>query len=103
MRRDMEVTMPSLASDAFKWIKEAQFPLFILCLQVAMLIMFGVLVEYDDLGTPLEANSLPPPENETTADDAIRTSYPRESFIAIMTFCIAITCNFIYEIKETIY
>ena len=76
----MKVTISSLY-DVLEWIKVARFPCFILCLQAAMLVLFGVLVEYDDLGTPLEANSAPPPENETTADDAIRTSYPCESFI----------------------
>ena len=32
-----------------------------MCLQAAMLILFGLLVEYDEYGTPLEANSDPPP------------------------------------------
>ena len=71
-----------------KWIKKLRLPLFILCLQAAMLILFGLLVEYDEYGTPLETNSDPPPANKTTADDAIRTSYPRGSFIYDISVCL---------------
>ena len=53
------------------------FPSFILFLQVVMLILFGVLVEYDDFGKPLEANAEPPASDAETPDDAITSYYPR--------------------------
>ena len=53
------------------------FPSFILFLQIVMLVLFGVLVEYDDHGAPLEANGNPPASDDETADDAIKTYYPR--------------------------
>ena len=51
------------------------FPSFILFLLVVMLILFGVLVEYDDFGKPLEANA--DPRDAGTPDDAITSYYPR--------------------------
>ena len=53
------------------------FPSFILFLQVVMLILFGVLVEYDDFGKLLEANADPPASDAETADNAITSYYPR--------------------------
>ena len=42
-----------------------------------MLILFGVLVEYDDFAKLLEANADPPASDAETADDAITAYYPR--------------------------
>lgn len=55
------------------------FPSFILFLQVVMLILFGVLVEYDDFGKPLGANASSPARTSDgeTPDDVITTYYPR--------------------------
>ena len=52
------------------------FPGFVLFLQVIMLILFGVLVEYDEFGAPVESGPDPPQSDQT-----IQTFYPRESCI----------------------
>ena len=52
------------------------FPGFVLFLQATMLVLFGVLVEYDEFGAPHET----PPEEDADLPDSvgtIRTFYPR--------------------------
>ena len=48
------------------------FPGFILFLQAIMLVLFGVLVEYDEFGAPVETDKPP------ASDAEIQTLYPRE-------------------------
>ena len=50
------------------------FPGFVLFLQAIMLVLFGVLVEYDEHGAPVE-NTVP------DSDATIQTFYPRTLMI----------------------
>ena len=61
-------------------MKKLWFPGFVLFLQATMLVLFGVLVEYDEFGAPHET---PPEEDADLPRDlpdsvgTIRTFYPR--------------------------
>ena len=49
------------------------FPGFVLFLQALMLVLFGVLVEYDEFGSPVTEENTTPPDSDGT----IQTFYPR--------------------------
>lgn len=53
-------------------LEKLWFPGFVLFLQATMLVMFGVLVEYDEFGAPVEEKADVPDSVGT-----IRTYYPR--------------------------
>ena len=61
--------MPWLTSTERLWL-----PSFVLFLQAVMLVLFGVLVEYDEFGAPV---TKPPSTNETSSEN-IQSFYPRE-------------------------